>query len=175
MNHDTYRLGLGVALGTLLVAGCQLPPERLNAPPQGHTANPHEMQAHYVPMVDNALLAEMSMSPAHFVPNNPELNGLGARRLTRYSAILKVYGGTLHYDGLEEPERLAEARMDRVRHFLVASGLHHTEFAVQRGVAGGTGMAAGEAGRIREASAFDADHYRSRRDTKAIRWDGQSD
>lgn len=135
-----------------LLGGCSEPAKRLNAPPQGATAHPHEMQENYVPMTDNALLADMSMSPVHFVPHQPELNGNGVRRLTRYASILKTYGGTLHYDGLDDAEPLANARMARMEEFLTAAGLERDRFTVALGVAGGSGMRATEAIAARDAS-----------------------
>lgn len=136
----------------IALAGCTEPAKRLNAPPQGHTACPHEMQQHYVPMVDNELLADMSMSPSDFVPHQPELNGKGVRRLSRYASILRTYGGTLNYDGNTDPDALAEERLDRISDFLVAAGVERDQFTVARGMAGGAGMAAVEAGQIRTAT-----------------------
>lgn len=135
-----------------LLGGCSEPAKRLNAPPQGASAHPHEMQENYVPMTDNALLADMSMSPVHFVPHQPELNGNGVRRLTRYASILKTYGGTLHYDGLDDAEPLAKARIARMEEFLTAAGLERDRFSVALGVAGGAGMRATEAIAARDAS-----------------------
>src|SRR5688572_4073256 len=89
--------GFSLMAGTFLAAGCSEHGERLNAPPQGHTCFQHESQERYVPMTDNAMLADMSMSPVHFVPHQSELNGTGMRRIKRYAEIMKIYGGTLHY------------------------------------------------------------------------------
>jgi hypothetical protein len=146
----------GIATGVLtagLMLGCDhTRPERLNAPPQGQTDQPSQLQEHFVPMVDNALLSEMSMSSVHFVPNSPELNALGVRRLTRYAEILDVYGGTLKYDGTDPDRELRQSRVHRIEEFLLACGLGVGEFDVEEGLAGGTGMDATEASDVRTAT-----------------------
>ena len=136
--------------------GCQNPhpPERLNAPPQGHSERPHELQDPYVHMTDNAMLEDMSISAVHFVPHCSELNALGVRRMKRYAEILKIYGGTLRYDGVEDPEALAESRMKQIQGFLVAQGVDPDAMDVVRTLAGGPGMNATEAIMIRAASNF---------------------
>ncbi|HOB75679.1 MAG TPA: hypothetical protein PKG54_14270 [Phycisphaerae bacterium] len=155
LQRASARWAVGVMLlgGMLLWAGCQQPPCRLNAPPQGHTERPHQLQDQYTYMNDNALLAEMSMSPAHFVPGRADLNALGLRRLTRYAELLAVYPGDLHYDGAD-PEPLASQRQERIRAFLVDAGVNPNSFKVERGMAGGAGMRADEAVAVRDASTF---------------------
>jgi len=133
----------------LLAAGCGGPAARLNAPPQGASERPSDMQDNYVRMVDNAMLAERSMSPAHFVPGSAELNALGVRRLNRYATLLKVYGGPLHYDGLEDDEELAEQRVDKIEQFLTAAGVGPDNFTVDVAVAGGRGMRGVESSEVR--------------------------
>lgn len=146
-------MGAMVLCGMLLWGGCQDPDCRLNAPPQGNSERPHPLQDQYTYMNDNALLAEMSMSPSHFVPGRAELNALGLRRLTRYAELLKTYPGTLHYDG-PEPEPLAGQRQESIRSFLADAGVDPNSFQVERGMAGGAGMRAEEAAAVREASTF---------------------
>lgn len=144
----------GLAGCLMMGIGCMGPPARRNAPPQGITSNPHEISEHDVHMVDNAMLADMSMSPAHFVPNTPELNALGVRRLNRLASILKIYGGTLGYDGAEKSEELKEQRLKRIRGYLIASGVVPECFEVKAAAAGDVGMQAVEAVEIRRATRF---------------------
>jgi hypothetical protein len=124
--------------------GCNEPSKRLNAPPQGHTEYPSNLQCVYVPMTDNALLSDMSMSSIHFVPHQTELNSNGVRRLQRLAEIMKIYGGTLNYDGVSEDKDLSKARVHRLEDFLVDSGLERDKFKVEVGLAGGPGMNAPE-------------------------------
>ena len=80
------------------VGACGPAAERLNSPPQGWSSRQAAMQEHYVHMVDNAMLAARNVSDVHFVPHTGVLNALGARRLDRYAALLKEYGGRLVLD-----------------------------------------------------------------------------
>ncbi len=137
--------------------GCAKPTERLNAPPQGHSCYPNAMQDNYTPMADNAMLADMSMSDAHFVPHTSELSGTGVRRLDRYASLLKIYGGTLHYDGTGE-EAMSKARIDRMTQFLVCAGVDPNKFSVEPGMAGGSGMRSDEALAARQWGDFDPGH-----------------
>lgn len=161
MNRGTRRMRrhVGVLAAALIGwmlggAGCGRPPARLNAPPQGHSEQPHALQEPFVHMTDNALLEEMSVSPAHFVPHAAELNALGVRRLKRYATLLKVYGGTLRYDGTDEPESLVTQRLERVKGLLIAEGVEPTRFDLAAGLAGGSTMNAKEAITIRQAGNF---------------------
>jgi hypothetical protein len=139
---------LGI-MGVALLSGCEQPTQRLNAPPQGQTDQPSELQDTWVRMTDSALLTERSISPTHFVPGTTELNSVGVRRLNRYATLLKVYGGPLHYDGMDDEEAFAKQRVDRIKDYLVATGLGPDLFTVDTGLAGGTEMRADEAGNAR--------------------------
>jgi len=145
-----------VMVGWWLVGCSENAPSRINSPPQGHSDRPHDLREDFDYMIDNALLADMSISPAHFVPHTPELNASGVRRLERYASILSVYGGTLNYDGVDDEETLATERIGRVKSFLIASGLTPETFSVEKGLAGGSGLDATEAVDIRKESKFKA-------------------
>lgn len=153
-----WVIAWSLACGLGLLAGCTEPGQRLNAPPQGATERPNKMQDQYVYMNDNAMLQEMSMSSVHFVPHRPELNALGMRRLSRYAELMKEYGGTLHYDGVKDPDALADGRKDCIRAYLVSSGLEPGSFNVERGISGGDTFRASEASTIRDFSSFSKEH-----------------
>lgn len=138
-----------ILAAALVMAGCEGPPQRLNAPPQGQSDVPSDLQDNYVRMGDNALLNERSMSPVHFVSGSGELNSLGVRRLKRYATLLKVYGGELHYDGIEDKPELADQRVYQIQQYLLASGVGPDFVAVSVGCAGGSGMNAAESGDVR--------------------------
>ncbi len=147
----------GVVLGLVLLAGSgcvENPLGRMNAPPQGEAIEQNEMREPYVYMVDNAMLEDMSVSPVHFVPHQAELNALGVRRLNRYADILDMYGGTLRYDGGETDKKLLEARMARVKSYLVSAGLSSDRFDVTADMAGGEGGLAAEAIKVRQGSRY---------------------
>ncbi len=134
------------------VAACNQAPSRLNAPPQGSTEYPHELQDSYVHMLDNAMLADMAIADVHFVPHTSELNSLGGRRLERYAKLLKVYGGKLWYDTALQDRELVNARIDHVKDFLVLAGVERGRIDVVVGMPGGQGISAEEAIQIRAES-----------------------
>jgi len=147
----------GLVVGVWLFAGvgCDTSQAgRLNAPPQGANLPPSYMQDNFITMHDNALLADMSMSSAHFVPHTCELSGVGVARLKRYRCILDVYGGTLNYCGTDADRPLTNDRIEKIKDYLIGSGLAEDKFAVEAGLAGGRGMRASEAMSIRTASTF---------------------
>jgi len=146
--------GIVFSLCVLAGMGCTNPSERLNAPPQGHTDRPNKLQEPFVYMTDNAMLADMSMSTVHFVPHQAELNANGVRRLKRYAQILKIYGGTLRYDGVSDAAGLVQGRMEQIKEFLLAQGLESDRVQIKKALAGGEGMNASEAIAVREAANF---------------------
>lgn len=169
ISMSVRGMGVCATLGAaVILAGCHESGERLNSPPQGASERPHEMQDTYVYMHDNAMLAEMSMSPTHFVPNRPDLNALGLRRLMRYAELLKEFGGTLNYDGVDDPEALSKERMERIHAFLAEAGVDPNSFKVGLGLAGGTGMRGTEGSGIRDASTFSQEQQS--REQKGAAW-----
>ena len=148
----------GVALGMLALAafgtGCQMDTERLNAPPQGASERPSELQDPFAAMTDNALLEDMSMSASHFVPRQAELNGTGVRRLKRMAPLLMVHGGKVHYTGFQDSRDLVRRRIEQIKDFLLAEGVEDQTFEVLLGHAGGEGMDAAEAIAARQGSRY---------------------
>jgi uncharacterized membrane protein YgcG len=153
-SHRTTELCVAALLLTVAVGACTQPSKRLNAPPQGHTCHPSDMQAFYTPMVDQAMLSDMSMSSVHFVPHQSELNANGVRRLERYATIMKTYGGTLRYDGVDEGEQIQRDRIQRIEDYLANAGVPRDSYRVESGLAGGRGMNAEESIKIRHATFF---------------------
>lgn len=139
-----YRIIAGMVLAASVSAflGCEsTTSKRLNAPPMGFTEKPSELQEQLVYMNDNALLSDMCFGDVHFVPNTSELNGLGVRRIRRYAALMKQYGGTLHYNtNLGDDEEIVVDRIAHVREYLQLAGLEADRFDIELGGPGGRGM-----------------------------------
>ncbi len=134
------------AIVACVVCGsCQKPVTRLNAPPHGVTSEPSQMQAMYAHMIDNALLADMTISEIHFVPHRPMLNSLGETRLARLASLLDTYGGTVRFDTDLSNRALVEARTAVIVEFLSEAGMDASTDLVALDLPGGAGMDAGEA------------------------------
>ncbi len=150
--HTMCRIGGSAAV--MFVLGCQPPKERLNSPPQGDAEHQSPVSENFVHMQDNAMLSEMVISSAHFVPHTTELNTLGIRRLNRYAEILDVYGGTLHYDGRDPEEEMRNTRVDKIKAYLLSCGLENERFDVQPGLNRGPGIDAPICITIRQETNF---------------------
>ncbi len=136
-----------------LAIGCVSPPTgRLNAPPQGQSARPHELQEPYIQMTDSAMLADLSVCDIHFVPHSDQINSLGERRLDRCVEMLKEYGGKLRYESQTRDGALIRKRLAGLREFLEASGVELDKVKVVNDLSGGRGVPAEEAVAALEAS-----------------------
>lgn len=124
------------------LAGCSEQGKRLNAPPQGDSDRPHELQEQFVYMVDKGLLYDSSISDIHFEPHSAELSGTGIRRLIRMGELMTEVGGTIHYDTAEGDSELVSRRLDVVREFLLAGGFDMQRIDVRTGLSRGRGTSA---------------------------------
>lgn len=140
-----------VSLALLALAGCNEPAsKRLNAPPHGYPAGETAaMQGTFTYMVDNAMLADMTMTDSHFYPHRRMLNALGEERLARFASLLDAYGGELRYSTDLEDKGLIGARLQTIRDFLGEAGIPLSSQTVIEDMAGGEGMYASEAILIR--------------------------
>jgi hypothetical protein len=137
---------LVVAAGlTLLAVGCNTPDARLNAPPHGTPYETTDTQGTFVYMVDNALLADMTVSDMHFLPHRALLSDLGRQRLSRLASLMEAYGGTVRFNTELTDEDLIAQRTEVIVDFLAGAGVDTTHEVVTRDMPGGKGMLATEA------------------------------
>ncbi len=140
------RAVLSGSLASLLwLTGCMNEAPRLNAPPHGDVDEVSNMQSTYTYMTDNALLADMTVSDAHFLPHRARLNDTGERRLARLASLLDEYGGSIRLNSDVTDEALVQKRVETVVAFLRDAGLPASAQTVQRDIAGGRGMDAAQA------------------------------
>ena len=129
--------------------GCNQPQQRLNAPPHGAPMNTTDMQGTYTYMIDNAMLANMTMTDIHFLPHRKQLSSLGEERMSRMASLMEAYGGTLRYNSSVTDESLLSARMNTLMDFLAEAGIDTSGEVLVRDLQGGDGMNASEAILIR--------------------------
>lgn len=125
--------------------GCSEQGKRLNAPPQGESARPHELKEQFVYMVDKGMLYDSSIADIHFEPHSSELSGTGIRRLMRLGELMTEVGGTIHYETDTMDEQLVNNRLEVVREFLLAGGFDMQRIEVKTGLARGRGMTSHQA------------------------------
>ena len=136
---------LWTAAACVACTACQHPAPRLNAPPHGTAQESSELRGTFDHMVDNAMLADMSITDNHFLPDRPALNSLGEERLSRLAEIVQMYGGTIRFNTALEDATLIQQRTDTIVAFLGKAGVDTTSKTVVRGLPGGRGMDATQA------------------------------
>jgi hypothetical protein len=133
--------GIVLAVG---LCGCQKPTARLNAPPHGYSEEANPLQDEYEQMIDNALLADMTLSDIHFMPDRPMLSTHGEERLSRLAALLERYGGTIRFS-TNADDKLVAARTERVMDYLTELGVDTTAQVMTRDLPASRGMDAAQA------------------------------
>jgi hypothetical protein len=129
----------------LAAGACDNRFRRLNAPPQGESDHPSELQPFFNTMVCQAALSDMSVADIHFVAHSSELNGTGTYRLDRLAPLLETYGGTVRYDTSLTDSKLVQERIAHVREYLATTGIDTKRVDVQVMLPGGEGMSGKEA------------------------------
>lgn len=132
------------AVCAVAITGCADQHERLNAPPQGGTERPAELQKHFIYMADNAMLHDSSIADIHFEPHMAELSGTGVRRLSRLADLFNVHGGTICYETRLQDSVLVSDRLETVRTFLADNGYDSTRILVESSASRGRGMPAAQ-------------------------------
>ncbi len=139
------RLMLCASIAGLVCGACQTPSPRLNAPPHGEAEDVSELQSMYAQMIDNELLADMTVTDVDFVPGRAMLNKLGEDRLCRLAGLLEVYGGTVRLDTNLTDQPLIKERLSVITKFLEGEGIDTSGPVVVLGMPDSRGMAADEA------------------------------
>lgn len=139
------RLLLCSVIVGVACSACQKPAARLNAPPHGTCEEPSPLQEEFVQMVDNALLADMTVSDIHFVPQRAMLNSLGEERLTHLADLMERYGGTIRFSTDVTDKPLVEARTKSILTFLSTRGIDTLADTLVQDMPASTGMDAAQA------------------------------
>jgi len=127
------------------MVGCQQPSQRLNSPPQGDTANRSYMQESYKSMVDNSVVADMTITDIHFVGDTAQLSGTGEYRLAQLAQACKAGGGHIRYDSQITDSKLLQERVQRAEEYLAAAGCDMDKCSVRLGMAATAVMPADQA------------------------------
>jgi hypothetical protein len=89
----------------------------------------------------NAIIAQHTLFPYHFVPNGDDLNDLGKVDFNVLANHLREHPGELNVRRGDVTKELYEARVKRVRDRLEAYGIPAASIAIADGLPGGPGMA----------------------------------
>jgi hypothetical protein len=91
--------------------------------------------------IDNAILAQHTLFPYHFVNDGAALNELGRRDLGVMAAHYKEHPGTLNVHRGDASAALYADRLAEVRKVLIKAGVKEKRITIADGLPGGEGMA----------------------------------
>ena len=119
-------------------AGCEAPPERLAAYPSDEWL----VSAYADDAVANAIIAQHTLYPYHFVANSDEMNDLGRHDLGILADHFKENPGQLNVRQGTEPKGVYAARLGAVVEFLKNADVDVARVRIANGIPGGAGMSA---------------------------------
>ena len=91
--------------------------------------------------IQNAIIAQHTLYPYHFVNNSPQLNGLGQRDLSVLVQHFQDNPGQLILQQGGTEERLYQSRFQTVYEKLLVGGIPDGKIQISDGMPGGDGMA----------------------------------
>ncbi|MBN2270329.1 MAG: hypothetical protein JXN61_06930 [Sedimentisphaerales bacterium] len=102
--------------------------------------------------MQNAIIAQCTLYPYHFIKNSAELNELGQRDLAVLAGHFKEYPGQLNIRRDDLPAEIYGARVNHTLDLLKKAGVDAERISVSDGMPGGSGMASERVLRILAAA-----------------------
>lgn len=139
---NTKRMLTGMVLVcVMVVAGCQ--EQQANGPdPIDKSAVNRAIVDTYSDLaIQNAVIAQHTLYPYHFVPNSADLNDLGRRDLAVLTEHFKANPGTLTVQQGSVDGVLYQSRAQMVYEKLMEAGIAQEKIHLADGMPGGSGMA----------------------------------
>jgi hypothetical protein len=90
--------------------------------------------------VENAIIAQHTLYPYHFVPDGERLNDLGRRDFSVLTGHFAEHTGSLNIRRDKTPAELYEARVSFVIESLKEAGIKMSRVRISDGMPGGSGM-----------------------------------
>ena len=150
----------GLVLVCVLCCGCEETIER--EPIDKSLVNTELINTLNDIAMENALIAQRTLYPYHFVEGGEKLNELGQRDLAIMSNHFREQPGQLNLRRDDTPENLYQARLAYVSEQLQQSGIDLTQVTIVDGMPGGSGMTSSDVLQIREADQKVRDSRRKR-------------
>jgi hypothetical protein len=124
---------------TMFVASC----EEMDTAQKGldeHTVNAKLINTYNNMAIENAILAQHTLYPYHFIQNSEELNDLGFRDFGILAGHFLENPGTLNVrQDLSVSDELYERRIENVNEMLVEAGVDTDRIEIEDGMPGGSG------------------------------------
>ena len=133
----------------VLICGCEEAPQP--EPIDKSAVNTELINTYNDISMENAIIAQHTLYPYHFIRNGEQLNELGERDLSILAAHFKDYPGQLNVrrDGIAED--LYQARVSHILEQLRQAGVDTKRASVSDEMPGGSGMASGQVINILES------------------------
>jgi len=122
----------------IIVTGCG---QSVEQGPDKHLINSRLINSYNDTAIENAVIAQHTLFPYHFVQNGAELNELGQRDLAVLTGHFMKHPGRLNIRRHDIPAELYEARVNLVRERLQQAGINVERMNISDGMPGGSGMA----------------------------------
>lgn len=131
-------MNMTLALACILAFGCQ---ETAKEEPNKELLNNRLVNIYNDIALENAIIAQHTLYPYHFVKNGAELNDLGKRDLSVLINHFIHQTGHLNIRRLDISDSLYEARIEYVRKMLLDAGIGTDRISISDDMPGGSGMA----------------------------------
>jgi hypothetical protein len=138
-----------LALALFLLCGCE--EEVQKRPVDKGLINAAQVNMLNDIAMENAIKAQCTLYPYHFVKNSEQLNELGQRDLSVITEHLKKYPGQLNVQQGNTPLDIYQERVALVSHSLEDAGVDMTKVSIVDGMPGGDGMLSDDVVEIRQA------------------------
>ena len=115
--------------------------------------------------MENAIIAQSTLYPYHFIKNSEQLNELGERDLSVITEEFKKYPGMLNLQQGNTPSDLYQKRVDLISQNLEKAGVDMTKVSIVDTMPGGSGMPSDDVVEIRKA---DREARTSRRESYPV-------
>ncbi len=153
-------LAVAAALGVL--AGCGSQKQKVA---EDRTLDIYLVRAVQDTAMKNAIIAQRTLFPYHFVPGSADLNDLGKVDLSILAGHLRDHPGRLNVRRGGAEKDLHDARVRRVQDLLEGAGVKAGGVEIVDGLPGGDGISSDRANRIQErdeeSSSRGARNYRA--------------
>jgi hypothetical protein len=133
----------------VLLSGCETTAKK--PPVNERLMNAGLINAFNDAAMENAIIAQHTLYPYHFVNNSEKLNDLGRRDLSILARHFKEYPGQLNISGEGTDENIYQARLAYVSDMLKKDGIDVSKVAISDGLPGGDGMNSVDVLQIKEA------------------------
>jgi hypothetical protein len=101
--------------------------------------------------MENAIIAQHTLYPYHFVNDSDQLNDLGKRDLSILARHFKENPGQLNINSADAGDNLYKARLAYVTAQLKKDGVNLSKLVISDGMPGGSGMSSSDVAQIKEA------------------------